>query len=270
MKKYIELLQIEREQLENRIRILEKRISHAPEGMLRIAHNKGVPQFYKRFVSNDTIGEYISKKKMDEIKALAQRDYDQKLLSLYLNKKRQIDRFLEGQLDAAGEERLDDREIYSSLSRDRKDLIQPLEVDDETYIRLWESVTYQGKDFGENVPELFSEKGERVRSKSEKLIADKLYMMGVPYRYEYPLQSEIGRNIYPDFTLLNVSNRKEYIWEHFGMMDNAEYCQKAIKKLNQYIRMGIYPGERLLVTYETSQMPIDMLVVKTMVEKYFL
>ena len=86
MKKYIELLQIEREQLENRIRILEKRISHAPEGMLRIAHNKGVPQFYKRFVSDDTSGEYISKKKMDEIKALAHRDYDQKLLSLYLNK----------------------------------------------------------------------------------------------------------------------------------------------------------------------------------------
>ena len=58
--------------------------------------------------------------------------------------------------------------------------------------------------------------------------------------------------------------------EHFGMMDNPEYCNKAIKKLEDYAKNGIYQGKNLLVTYETSQYPLNMKVVENMLREFVL
>ena len=66
----------------------------------------------------------------------------------------------------------------------------------------------------------YTSKGERVRSKSEVIIADVLNREGVPYRYEYPIYIKGIGKIYPDFTVLNIGIRKEMIWDHFGMMDD--------------------------------------------------
>jgi len=71
-------------------------------------------------------------------------------------------------------------------------------------------------------PELYTAKGERVRSKSEIIIADSLMRAGVPYRYEFPIILNGYGKIYPDFTVLNVGLRKELYWEHLGMMDDSE------------------------------------------------
>ena len=51
-------------------------------------------------------------------------------------------------------------------------------------------------------------------------------------------------------------------------MDSPEYSQKAVKKINAYIKNEIYPGEKLLLSYETSQSPIDMTAVSLILEKY--
>ena len=83
-------------------------------------------------------------------------------------------------------------------------------------------------------------------------------MMKIPYRYEYPLKLKDLGIVYPDFTLLKVATQEEIYWEHFGMMDNPAYCQKAIQKLHTYGRNGIYPGKNLIVTFETIQTPLDM------------
>ena len=81
---------------------------------------------------------------------------------------------------------------------------------------------------GKYIPLLFSENGERVRSKSEVIIADILKNNGIPYRYEYPVL--INRNIHPDFCCLNVRTRKEYFWEHFGKMDDIEYARQKLER----------------------------------------
>lgn len=117
---------------------------------------------------------------------------------------------------------------------------------------------------------LFTERGEKVRSKSEKILADKLYSMGIPYRYEYPLKLGRYGTVYPDFTLLNVKTRKEYLLEHFGMMDNPEYCQKALLKIEEYARCGIYPGKNLLCTFETSRKSPNMTIIEQMLDKFLL
>lgn len=91
--------------------------------------------------------------------------------------------------------------------------------------------------------------------------------MGIPYRYEYPVKIKGYGMIYPDFMLLNISTRENICFEHFGMMDNAEYCEKAIKKIEGYIKSGYVLGKTFLVTFETFQHPLDMNVVEKMVNE---
>ena len=74
--------------------------------------------------------------------------------------------------------------------------------------------------------------------------------------------------VYPDFTFFSRKLRKEIYWEHEGMMDKAEYAGSAVKKINSYQLNGIFPGERLILTYETEQETLNSKVVSGLVEKY--
>lgn len=75
------------------------------------------------------------------------------------------------------------------------------------------------------------EKGERVRSKSEVIIADMLNRKGISYRYEYPVYLKNVGQIYPDFTVLDAIRRREIYWEHLGMMDDPDYAEMAILRV---------------------------------------
>ena len=148
-------------------------------------------------------------------------------------------------------------------------MINPICQTDEQYIKEWEAVIYQGKEFYENVPEYYTEKGERVRSKSEIIIADLLNRHGIPYRYEYPLYLDGWGKVYPDFTLLDVRKRKEIYWEHFGMMDDSEYAEKAIQKMTFYEQNNIFTGDKLIVTFETQNHPLNSKQIVELVQHYF-
>ena len=65
-----------------------------------------------------------------------------------------------------------------------------------------------------------------------------------------------------------VSSRKEIVLEHFGMMDNAKYCEKALRKINSYAKNGYILGDNLLVTFESSTIPLDARNVQRMMEKH--
>ena len=76
--------------------------------------------------------------------------------------------------------------------------------------------------------------------------------------------------VYPDFTFLSKKTGKEIYWEHDGMMDDTIYVQNAIKKIEAYEKNDIFPGERLILTFETSQSVLRNDIIVTMVEKYIL
>ncbi|WP_225436500.1 hypothetical protein, partial [Ligilactobacillus ruminis] len=111
-------------------------------------------------------------------------------------------------------------------------------------------------------------KGDTVRSKSEKLIADLLYMLGVPYRYEMRLDMGDGTIVYPDFTIYDVRNNRLVYYEHFGMMDDLHYVNNAIRKHNEYLKHGL--GNDLIITFESSQKPLDLEAFEAQVKKYAL
>ena len=76
--------------------------------------------------------------------------------------------------------------------------------------------------------------------------------------------------VYPDFTFFSPKTMEEIYWEHEGMMDNVEYAQAAVKKIDLYEQNNIFPGERLILTFETSATVINSKLLKMMTEKYLL
>ncbi len=74
--------------------------------------------------------------------------------------------------------------------------------------------------------------------------------------------------VYPDFMTLNIQARKEIWWEHLGMMDDPNYVENAIRKIVSYEQNGIFPGENLILTYETKKNPLNQKVIKMMIQRY--
>lgn len=239
----------------------EKELASAPEGTLRICRNGNNAYYYRRTDPKDRSGVYLPKKDIHIAEKLAQKDYNEQVLRSIEKEIKAINRYLEGCPNVHIEE------VYERLHIERQKLVNPIRQTDEQYIKEWVAVRYQGKEFEENTPEFFTVKGERVRSKSEIIIADLLAREGIPYRYEYPLYIKGYGTIYPDFTILNVRTRKEYYWEHFGMMDNSVYAEHAIQKIASYENSGIEIGEKLIVTYETKSMPMNQKQITRIVER---
>ena len=240
-------------QLQKILADAQKRLANAPEGMLRVKKKrKGAEYYYKAKDDRSSInGRYMKKNEFNLAKALAQRDYDLRVVKRAEERIRSIYRFLE-QYDKTCLKKL-----YRETNAFRRELVYTSVISDEEFVRRWKTVEYKGKPFSDDVSEILTEKGERVRSKSEKIIADKLYALGIPYRYEYPLVLDENITIYPDFTILKIDTREEVYLEHFGMLDDEKYAQNVLQKLNTYERNGIYVGFNLFMTYETGKKPLN-------------
>ena len=231
------------------------------EGYLQVSRSNGAYQYYVRDKEKKGKGSYLPKSQRKIAEEIAQRDYDRQVLKCADQWQRWVKRTIQTM------PQIQPADIYDK-SQGRKPLIIPYEISDDDYIARWEVVPYQGKSFSPDAPEIYTERGERVRSKSEKMIADKLHMLGIPYRYEYPIYLSGFGTVYPDFLLLNRITREEVILEHFGMMDNPDYADKAVRKINRYTQNGFVLGENLLATFETTDTPMDMRVVEKMIKDF--
>lgn len=125
-----------------------------------------------------------------------------------------------------------------------------------------------GKSFVEDAPEFYTNKGERVRSKSEILIANALQKHQVPYRYEFPIKLKQYGIVHPDFTVLNIRKRKEMYWEHMGMLDEEGYRDYALDKITAYEKNGIFPGDKLILTLETLKSPMNSKIIEKIIDQY--
>ncbi len=103
-------------------------------------------------------------------------------------------------------------------------------------------------------------KGEYVRSKSELIIANELYVNQIPYEYEKPLYLK-GRSypVHPDFTIYTPQQNLTVYWEHCGLMGNEEYRAKWEHKRQAYERSKISEwNKNLIVTYEYKGNDLDL------------
>ena len=240
----------------------EKALSLAPEGSLRICNSGKRTQFYQNLKSTDCSDRYINGKEFPLVKSLAQKDYDSKVLHAIDRELSVIKKFSDTYFAARSEQ------VYGKLHKERQKLVKPIEESEEEFVHQWQKVVYEGKGFQEDAPEIYTMRGERVRSKSELIIADLLNREGIPYRYEYPIYLNGYGRVYPDFNVLNVKSRKEWYWEHLGMMDDLGYVEKALRKLSTYESNGFFPGDGLILTYETKSMPINQKQILRLIQQY--
>jgi hypothetical protein len=244
-------------------KMVVERLKHAPQGCLRIIKNNNNVQYYHR-EKNSSNGKYIAKKDINLAKRLAQKSYDQKILKCVEKRLKQINSILNDFEDD------EIAKIYLNQHVGRKILIEPVEKLYEQRLQQWLEKQYIPKQYNSNVPVVYTNNGKIVRSKSEKIMADYFDSMGILYKYECPLKLEPYGIIYPDFTFLSPKTGKEIYWEHEGMMDNPEYARSAVKKIDLYEKNYIYPGENLILTFESSETVINMNIIKELTEKYLL
>ena len=250
--------------LETLRREKQRQLAAAPPGTLRISKRRGYPQYYHRETSASRSGKYLGTDHSSVIRQLAQKSYDQKVLSAAEEELTAVCKLLSGCPAVLAED------IYDQLPESRRQLIDPLVIPFEEYAATWESRPFTSLGFADDTTELLTDKGERVRSKSEMIIADLLYRENLHYKYECPLALGNNFTVYPDFTILHPITRREIYWEHMGMMDDENYASSALKKLASYILAGHYPGEDLILTFETHSVPLNMRMLHAIVEHMLL
>ena len=243
---------------------ISKHGSLSVEGTINVKRQKNSFRFFCR---RKGVLTYLGADKKDEIRKLCTKQYAIKLMKAAENEASQIAQCLS--ILNQGEDS-DVEMVYSQLPEPIKENTNPSIMTDDGYAEKWQAHKYQNRWEGKGF-KYETSRGEKVRSKSEWMIASMLTEAGVPYRYEelIGLHPELGVHLFPDFTVLNKRTRKIYYWEHFGRMDDPEYINGSfMPKIMDYYAFGYLPGEKLLMTFESRDYPFDTNQVKRIIETY--
>lgn len=256
-----------RDDIENRANRLQNLISDI-EGIYRslppgniMIKKRGNKEYY--YLRNNKYTCLVSGEDMELVKAIVYKSY----LELVLRSAK-----LEYKALMAARAKFPDisfEQIYDNLPPSRQNLIEPIGQTDLDFVREWQERPYKHKGFKPNTPKYYTMKGERVRSKSEVIIADRLAARGIPYKYECPVKLKNGLVLHPDFTILRVSDRKQIYLEHLGSLGDPEYADLNVMRLNDYTLSGLTVGEDLFFTCETDKVPLDTRVLDIFIEKLF-
>lgn len=258
MNKLIVQLNKRKEYLQELLDEIEDKIHTFPEGTLRVSKINGIPRYYHITSMGDTKGKYILKKNKELAEQLAQKDYAKKVYQCAKTELEDIKKFLNKH------DRKEFENIYLKLNQYRQELVNPMIVSDEEYAVQWEKEMFVSNPYHPEERVYLTKKEEMVRSKSEVMIADMYYELGIPYRYEAELCLQNGKIKYPDFTLLNVQTREIVYHEHLGLMDDEQYRKANLMKLDEYRRNGIYLGKNLIITYEAEGCYLNIREIRDM------
>lgn len=261
IEKTLKDLQSRLDYLDRVISYVDDKLNEMPEGNLKIKRQGNAVSYYcAKPAENDHNGYPLNDRNL--IRSLAQKSYLRKIRRSAEQESNKIRRFLSGYPETFMEN------VYSGLSDDRKRLASPVALADQEYMQKWLEEPFVPKGFEDGDPVFVTLNDERVRSKSEQIIADRLKYYGIPYKYECPLQ--VGKILmHPDFTILRMSDRRQLYWEHCGAMDKKEYSDYAVDRFNKYSRAGIIPGKDLFATFETQMHPLVTQVADQFINAHF-
>ena len=261
--------------MSKRLGVLSAKISDSEpvkaDGTLFVRNQHGSTRLYQR--SGGAKERYLGPEDKETISVLATKAYGQKLYRAAELERLQIEKCIgilesktDGNVDSA-----DIDQVYGRLPGFIKDNANPSVFTDDGFARKWQEEEYNNRWMSRKDHAYETPRGERVRSKSEWIIASMLHEAGVPYRYEetVALNEDFQVFLYPDFTVLNKRTRKVYYWEHFGRMDDPEYITNSfMPKMNDYYNFEFLPGDKLLMTFESKGHPLDTTEVKRIIDGF--
>lgn len=205
MMRTINVLAKRAECLESLIEMKRASLQNAPSGRLTIDAAKRKPQYYRTERSESP--HYISKKDMDLIRALAQKDYDKRVFEAAENELRLVKKFMSRYPTVTAEQ------IFDQLRPERQALITPIIETKEEMIRKWREEVFETNPMPVGDTGLETDRGEIVRTRAEYIIANDFNRAGAEYHYEKALYLKGWGTVYPDFTILNVRTGNVYFWE---------------------------------------------------------
>ena len=257
----------------------------------------GRPSFFRR--SEDGNTTYVRLSNVREIEELSSLYYNKRLRSAALKEKKQIERciaILRKNPDASDVDKVADQ-IPDAV---RKHAVLS-EQTGEGYARIWQEgnglVKKRRSHKKDDYHKFKTIRGDYVGSKSEEIIADRLFARGIPYHYEVaftpevvidenrPVFDELGAvigfetlgfspeasdTLHPDFYVLNKRTGEAFFWEHLGKMDDPDYCRKNLNRFMRILDAGFTIGKDLLVTHEDSQHPLRTEDIDRIIEKHLI
>lgn len=232
------------------------------DNIIRISYKKNGFQYY--VVNEEGKRVYVKTDELDKVRRIIQKDYDKKVHDSLVTAKYRIERFL----------KLYDintiEDVYNGLTEARKVMVDPIISTDEEFIKQW----YEDNKGNMNPYTIqdayYTDRGEVVRSKSEKIFADLFNKFGIPYSYEPMLRLNERSILYPDFVLLNVKTRETIFWEHFGLSADGEYAVRTLQKLALYEKAGMEIGRNLLFSIESEASPLNTREIEKKIKKYLM
>lgn len=262
----IKELVFRKNQMENVLKLKMDCLENVPDGTLKVSRSNNSVQFY---IKNKKQKKYLHKNEK-LIQQLAQKTYDEEIIT----KLKQEIKYYENIIEHFKKDEI--ASVYDKLHEVRKELVTPVISPKQKYAQFWQAADYEPKHFTEDTKYILTDKNEKVRSKSEALIANKLHLHEIPYHYEYPIQLKTTESpkkvefstFHPDFYCLNVRTRQEFIWEHFGMLGDIEYDETIAKKMTLYAQNGWILGKNFIATFETSNTPLDIKTVEQYITNY--
>lgn len=257
-----DLLQDEIRVLSRTSQYLHTKTQNASPGKLHIQmRGHTYPAFYRYLPGGRKY--YLPKSDMGAIKELAQNDYHIR-----------VSRLIDARLSAASallttyDTSISD--FYSQLPLLRQQLVSPLIPTDEAFLQNWYATNPGSQNPYPIKNGIITVRGEIVRSKSEKILADFFYSKGIPYIYEPMLKWPGLPPIFPDFLLLNIRLRRSYYYEHFGKMDDEDYRHSGFDRITDYHSHGYWEGENLLYDFEGKDYQLNIAKIEDMIEHYLL
>lgn len=237
--------------LQSVVKAKKKELTKLPSGLVKATpHGKGF-QYYHRMRGDDKNGRYVRKEDFEKVCLMVQHEYNEQVVDAATEELKVLDKLERIYNNHRAED------VYSMLPLGKQILLTPIRETDEQFLNRILSIEYEKLSFSDDYPEFYSNNNERMRSKSEVIIANLLDKLKIPYLYEMPLVLNRA-TVHPDFTLIDVVNRRLIYLEHLGMLDDPDYMNTTILKIRDYENSGFFLGESLIITGETAQKPLDI------------
>ncbi|MEE3352127.1 MAG: hypothetical protein VZR13_06945 [Saccharofermentanaceae bacterium] len=253
-----------KKKLETVIKMARKDLANCPEGKLWVSTTHKAVQYYHHIIENDrVIHRYLPRDQAELKQSLAQKEYLMQLLKLAERELHDIDSLLSRNSLMRMES------LYSEIHPDKKKFVKPLVTNDEEFADYWLRKPVESNPSFPEELKYPTKRGELTRSKSEAMLADMYYELGIPYKYDCGIALKDGAVKYVDFILLDKKKRKEIYHEHLGLLDDSGYRRDNMQKLDLYRRSGIYVGKNLILTHEGAGSPLNIRDIRASVKEMF-
>jgi len=259
-------LRFQRKKIGEALAAAQKYMVGVPKGSVVYRKIGGKTRYYKvDGQQKDRKEIYISTEHIDEVLPLVRKRYYSALITRLTNEAEVLDCIIEKyNPDAKYLPLLD-------VPAEYRNQIDALVLPMSECCRRWEAAPFECSTFPKEEGSMYeTPHGEVVRSRAEYIIADILRRLGLAYHYEERISLNIGGkkyDLYPDFTIMHPRTGMLYYLEFFGMMDQPNYMMDAFAKIKKYQAANL--GARLISIFDSNGVPMDNVVVETMIMNYF-